>query len=141
MHLQCRRCEFDPWVGKTPWGRKWQPTSVSCLENPMDKGAWWVTVHGVTKSWTRLRDFTFTFTSHTECVFIVTVVLENSKPNSWLNNINLCGHRWPIQLCSVSIDSSFDLFFLILIFILCSFISQSYGLYFLGLCQILCGMR
>ena len=89
----------------------------------------------------RVRYDRAAFTSHTECVFIVTVVLENSKPNSWLNNINLCGHRWPIQLCSVSIDSSFDLFFLILIFILCSFISQSYGLYFLGLCQILCGMR
>ena len=28
----------------------------------MDGGAWWATVHGVTKSWTRLSDFTFTFT-------------------------------------------------------------------------------
>ena len=25
IHLQCRRCEFDPWVGKNPWRRKWQP--------------------------------------------------------------------------------------------------------------------
>ena len=33
----------------------------SCLENPMDGGAWWAAVHGVTKSWTRLSDFTFTF--------------------------------------------------------------------------------
>ena len=33
----------------------------SCLENPMDRGAWWVAVHGVAKSWTRLSDFTFTF--------------------------------------------------------------------------------
>ena len=30
----------------------------SCLENPMDRGAWWATVHGVTKSRTRLSDFT-----------------------------------------------------------------------------------
>ena len=30
----------------------------SCLENPMDRGAWQATVHGVTKSWTQLRDFT-----------------------------------------------------------------------------------
>ena len=30
----------------------------SCLENPMDRGAWWATVHGVTKSQTRLSDFT-----------------------------------------------------------------------------------
>ena len=30
----------------------------------MDRGAWWATVHGVTKSWTRLSDFTFTFHFH-----------------------------------------------------------------------------
>ena len=40
------------------------PLQYSCLENPMDGGAWWATVHGVAKSWTRLRDFTFTFHSH-----------------------------------------------------------------------------
>ena len=33
----------------------------SYLENPMDGGAWWAAVHGVAKSWTRLRDFTFIF--------------------------------------------------------------------------------
>ena len=33
----------------------------SCLENPMDGGAWWATVHGVAKSRTQLNDFTFTF--------------------------------------------------------------------------------
>ena len=36
----------------------------SCLENPMDGGAWWTAVHGVTKSWTRLSDFTFSFHFH-----------------------------------------------------------------------------
>ena len=35
-----------------------------CLENPMDGGAWWAAVHGVTKSRTRLSDFTFTFHFH-----------------------------------------------------------------------------
>ena len=29
---------------------------ISCLENPMDKGAWWATAHGVAKSWTQLSD-------------------------------------------------------------------------------------
>ena len=33
----------------------------SCLENPMDRGAWWAAVHGVVESRTRLSDFTFTF--------------------------------------------------------------------------------
>ena len=40
------------------------PLQHSCLENPMDEGAWWAAVHGVTKSWTRLSDFTFTFHFH-----------------------------------------------------------------------------
>ena len=37
------------------------PLQYSCLENPMDGGAWWAAVHGVPKSWTQLSDFTFTF--------------------------------------------------------------------------------
>ena len=37
------------------------PLQYSCLENPMDGGAWWTAVHGVTKSQTRLSDFPFTF--------------------------------------------------------------------------------
>ena len=50
---QCRRRRrlgFNPWVRKIPWSRKWQPLQYSCLENSMDRGAWWATVHGVTKS-------------------------------------------------------------------------------------------
>ena len=40
------------------------PLQYSCLENPMDRGAWWAAVHGVAKSQTRLIDFTFTFHFH-----------------------------------------------------------------------------
>ena len=40
------------------------PLQYSCLENPMDGGAWWAAVHGVAKSWTRLSDFPFTFHFH-----------------------------------------------------------------------------
>ena len=40
------------------------PLQHSCLENPMVGGAWWAPVHGVTKSRTRLSDFTFTFYFH-----------------------------------------------------------------------------
>ena len=40
------------------------PLQYSCLENPMDGGAWWAADHGVTKSRTRLSDFTFTFHLH-----------------------------------------------------------------------------
>ena len=41
------------------------PLQYSCLENPMDGGAWWAAVHGVTESQTRLSIFTFTFHFHT----------------------------------------------------------------------------
>ena len=37
------------------------PLQYSCLEDPMDRGAWWAAVHEIARSWTRLRDFTFTF--------------------------------------------------------------------------------
>ena len=40
------------------------PLQYSCLENPMDRGAWKAAVHGVTKSWTWLSDFTFPFHFH-----------------------------------------------------------------------------
>ena len=46
------------------WGRspgEWDgyPLQYSCLENPMDRGSWRAAVHGVAKSWTRMRDFHF----------------------------------------------------------------------------------
>ena len=40
------------------------PLQYSCLENPMDEGAWWAAVHGVAKSRTRLSNYTFTFHFH-----------------------------------------------------------------------------
>ena len=46
---QCRRCRrhrLNPWVGKIPWKRECNPLQYSCLENPMDRGAWRATVVG-----------------------------------------------------------------------------------------------
>ena len=47
-----------PGSGKSPGEGNGNPLQYSCLENPMDKGAWLATVHGVAKSRTRLSDFT-----------------------------------------------------------------------------------
>ena len=44
-----------PEWGRSPGGGHGKPLQFSCLENPMDRGAWWVTVHGVTKSWIQLK--------------------------------------------------------------------------------------
>ena len=59
----CRRQKrrgFHPWVGKVPWRRGYgKPLQCSCLENPMDRGAWRAAVHCVTKSRTRLSNRAF----------------------------------------------------------------------------------
>ena len=54
------RCEFVPWVGKIPGGGSGNPLHYSCLENPMDREAWWVIVHRVAKSRTWLSAHTHT---------------------------------------------------------------------------------
>ena len=55
---------FYAWAMLTPGGGNGNPLQYSCLENPMDGGAWYTAVHGVAKSQTRLSDFTFTFQFH-----------------------------------------------------------------------------
>ena len=59
---QIKRPGFDPWVRKISWRRKCNPLPYSYLENPMDRGAWWATVHVVAKSQTRLS----TWSQHSE---------------------------------------------------------------------------
>ena len=49
IHLQCERPGFDPWVEKIPWRREQLPTQYAGPENPMDRGAWKATVHGITE--------------------------------------------------------------------------------------------
>ena len=53
-HCNARDPGSLPGSGRSPGGGHGNPLQYSCLENPMDRGAWWATVHGVTKSWTRL---------------------------------------------------------------------------------------
>jgi len=55
IHLQCQIPEFNPWVGKIPGEENGNPLQYSCLENPIDRGAWSATVHGVTESQTQLK--------------------------------------------------------------------------------------
>ena len=60
-HFSHVRLSVTPWI---VGGGNGTPLQYSCLENPMDGGAWWAAVHGVAKSRTRLSDFTFTFHFH-----------------------------------------------------------------------------
>ena len=50
----------SPGSGRSPGGRHGDPLQCSCLENPMDRGAWWATVDGVAKNQTRLSDWPHT---------------------------------------------------------------------------------
>ena len=49
-----------PELGRSSGEGNGNSLQYSCLENPMDGGAWWTTVHGVAKSWTRLSNLTLT---------------------------------------------------------------------------------
>ena len=58
-----------PWVKEIPQRRQWQPISVFLLGNPMDRGAWRITVHGIMKSQSWLSD----------CVGMSNYVIQNIK--------------------------------------------------------------
>ena len=69
-----------PGSGRFPGGGHGNPLQYCCLENPMDRGAWWVTVHRVAKSWTQLKRLTTQHTSfscvnffHQSYVFIARI--------------------------------------------------------------------
>ena len=72
-----------PGSGRSPGKGNGTPLQYSCLENPMDGGAWWATVHGVTKSRTQLSDFTLTISiagllnSHLRSLFQTQPILES----------------------------------------------------------------
>ena len=68
--------DLIPGLGRSSGEGNGNPLQYSCLENPMDGGAWWVTVHGVTKSQTRLRDFTHSLTH-----IILKLLKEKKKPS------------------------------------------------------------
>ena len=76
------------------------PLQYSCLENPMDGGAWKAVVHGVAKSRTRLNDFTFTFHFHalekemaTHCSVIAWRIPGMGEPGGLLPmGLHIVGH-------------------------------------------------
>ena len=61
-----------PEMGRSPGERNGNPLQYSCLENSMDGGAWWATVHGVTKSQTRLTHFSLLVVGTQICIFNTT---------------------------------------------------------------------
>ena len=78
-----------PGSGRFPGEGNGNPLQYSCLGNPIDRGAWWAIVHGVTKSWIRLRDNT------TICILL-------RYPSSYTHSLAVCSRannlRWLLVL-------------------------------------------
>ena len=60
-----------PGSGRSPGEGNGNPLQYYYLQNSMDRGAWWATVHGVAKSRTRLSDFTFLYQIHDLQIFFL----------------------------------------------------------------------
>ena len=100
-----------PGLGRSPGEGNGNPLQYSCLENPMDRGAWQATVHGFAKSQTRLNDFTFTFF----CI-IVGLSLMCFFSNAYY--FNLCPLFYkPLMMLLLEYTHDFWNIFLTLIFI------------------------
>ena len=57
LPVNARDAGLIPGLRKSPGEENGNPFQYSCLENPMDRGAWWATVHRAAKSWTQLNDW------------------------------------------------------------------------------------
>ena len=68
-------------------------SSILAWKNPMDGGAWWVTVHGVAKSWTLLSDFTFTFTMQE--TWVQSLGREDSLEKGMATHSSILAWRFP----------------------------------------------
>ena len=64
--------DLIPGMGRSPGEGNSNPLQYSCLENSMDGGGWWAIVHGVTKSQTRLSDYTLPVVDTQICSFNTT---------------------------------------------------------------------
>ena len=66
---------FIPALRRSPGEGNGYPLQYSCLENPMSRGVWWATVHGVVKSQTRLSNTLESFLVHCESQFLSTTLV------------------------------------------------------------------
>ena len=66
-------------LGRSPGGAHGNPHQHSCPENTLDRGAWWATVHRVTKSWTRLKRLSTQAYIHNTCIHMAFSILLGTK--------------------------------------------------------------
>ena len=74
-----KRCRFNPWVSSIPCSRKWQPSPVFLLGNPMGRGAWWATAHRVAENQIQLSTYTHitcVITNQFQCILVAVTTKE-----------------------------------------------------------------
>ena len=74
---------FGPWVGRSPGGGHANPLQCSCLENPMDRGAWWATVRGGHSQWLNTHTHTHRFTYVKETSFQFPFLIKTKLLLGW----------------------------------------------------------
>ena len=98
-----------PGSGRSPGGGHDNPFQYSCLENPMDRGSWWATVHGVAKSWIQLSDLARMHArmTHQEIpTHRLAYCLATKKKNKWFLKTVKClsAHAQLVQSCLAFCD-------------------------------------
>ena len=91
---QCRRYRrhrFSPWEDPLEEGK---PLQYSCLENPMDRGAWQTIAHKVPKSWTWLKQV-----SMHACIFLIVLLRRLSYFSLLFRPLHSFGYIFPFLLC------------------------------------------
>ena len=94
--FSCLQC-WRPGSGRSSGEGNGNPLQYSCLENPMDGGAWWATVPGVTKSWTQLSDFTSFFSVAGSCLTFELHELQCSRLLCLSLSLGVCLNSYPLS--------------------------------------------
>ena len=69
QYRRCRELGLVPGLGRSSGEGNGNPLQYSCLENPMDRGVWWATVHGAAKSRTRLKQLSSSSDIHCNTIY------------------------------------------------------------------------
>ena len=93
-------CLIPGW-GRSPRIGNGNPLQYSCLENPMDRGTWQATVHGVRKSWPQLSIHRHTHTKNSDCsIYLLQAYLSLvTKTTFWLLSTSVVLLYIPLQKC------------------------------------------
>ena len=115
--------------GRSPGGEHGNPLQYSCLENPMDRGAWQAIVHRVAKSWTWLKQLSMDRNSTVFIKFVESKTNRSWNMNPWIwEYCSCCNSKDQITASVISFSLSPTLHHSILVSLLKHFIYELYWL-------------